>query len=411
MNGDNIEPGVLQTFRRFLVVIFVLLSLGMCDASKNPTPDYFAVLSWGHTGLLLIYLYRRGFYDKLGKYFLPIALVYVSIMPIVALYFAAFLNLASAIPAEFALNDPGILYLWLILPMLLISTQYRMQAMLMFTFGTALLSIALALPLSAISDIPFKLTWDTTFVRVVIFLIVGYVIVRITQAGREQRVTLAKKNHELAHYANTLEQLAITRERNRMARELHDTLAHTLSAVNIQLKALDVLIDTDPQAAKDTLQQTHQLTRDGLHDARRALHALRAAPLDELGCVLAIQQSATAKAERAGIDLQLDLPVQITNVSALVEQNLFRIVEEAVNNVIRHADATQMAISIYQTPKLLELCISDNGKGFDLTHAAENGHYGLTGMKERALLVNGDLSVASQPGQGTVIRLTIKEGL
>ncbi|MEQ8674213.1 MAG: sensor histidine kinase [Aggregatilineales bacterium] len=408
MNRNNIEPGVLQTFRRFIVVIFALLSLGMCDTLDNTTLDYFTVLSWGHTGLLLIYLYRRGIYNTLGRYFLPVALVYVSTMPIFALYIATFLNLASGFPPEFALIDPGILYLWLILPLLLISTQYRMRVMLIFTFGTALLSIALALPLTWIGDVPFRLTWDTTFLRVLIFLIVGYVIVRITQAGREQRVTLAKKNDELAHYATTLEQLAITRERNRMARELHDTLAHTLSAVNIQLKALDVLIDSDPQAAKATLQQTHQLTRDGLHEARRALHALRSTSLDELGCVLAIQQTATAKAERAGIDLHLDLPVQITNVGALVEQNLYRIVDEAVNNVIHHADATRMKIAIYQTPQTLELSISDNGKGFDVTKSEQNGHYGILGMKERALLVNGDLNISSQSGQGTDIRLTIE---
>lgn len=409
MNTNSIEPGVLQIFRRFVVIVFAFLSLGMCDALDNPSPDYFTVLSWGHTSLLLIFLYRRGFSYALGKYFLPVALIYISIMPNCALFIATFLNLASGLPPELAFIDPGILYLWLILPLLLISTQYHMKVMLIFTFGTALLTLVLAVPLTWLWDIPFRLFGDSTFVRVLIFLIVGYVIVRITEAGREQRVTLAKKNNELAHYANTLEQLAITRERNRMARELHDTLAHTLSAVNIQLKALDVLIDTDPQAAKHTLQQTHQLTRDGLHEARRALHALRSTPLDELGCVLAIQQTATAKAERAGIDLELDLPVQITHFSALVEQNLYRIVEEAMNNVIRHADATQMAIKIYQTPQALEMTISDNGKGFDMLQFDQNGHYGIMGMKERALLVNGELSIASRPGHGTTIRLTIEE--
>lgn len=408
MNTNNIEPGVLQIFRRFVVVVFVLLSLGMCDTLDNPSPDYFTVLSWGHTSLLLIYLYRRGFSYALGKYFLPVALVYISTMPIYALYIAIFLNLASGFPPELAFIDPGILYLWLILPLLLISTQYHMKAMLIFTFGTALLTVLLALPLSWIGSIPFRLTWDTTFVRILIFLIVGYVIVRITQAGRDQRVTLAKKNNELAHYANTLEQLAITRERNRMARELHDTLAHTLSAVNIQLKVLEVLIDNDPKSAKSTLKQTQQLTRDGLHEARRALHALRSTPVDELGCVLAIQQTATAKAERAGITLNLDIPIQITHFSALIEQNLYRIVEEAVNNIIRHADATEMTIKIYQTPETLEMIISDNGKGFDMIQFDQNGHYGITGMKERALLVNGDLSLISQPGHGTTIQLRIE---
>jgi len=403
----TIEPEVLKTFRRFMLVVWFFLTLGLCDASENGKVDYFATFSWGHTSLLLIYLYRSWFFRRLGRWFLPIALVYVSIMPILALYIASFLNVVSGTPAEFGLIDPGVLYIWLILPLLLIGTQYRVRAVFIFTFGTAILSVAAGIMLFITADVPFKPTWDSTFLRVLLFTIVGYVIARITQAQREQRVALAHKNAELTHYATTLEQLAITRERNRMARELHDTLAHTLSAVNVQLKALDVLIDSDPATAKDTLQQTQQLTRDGLHEARRALHALRSRPLDELGCVLAIEQTAKLKAERAGIELHLDLPVQITNVSPQVEQNLYRIVDEAVTNVVRHAQASRLWISLYQDDDSLDLCVRDNGIGFTPEFMSQNGHYGLTGMKERALLLNGDLTIDSQPQQGTIINLKI----
>ena len=409
MNTTHIEPGVLQTFRRFMMVIWILLCLGLLD---DGSPDYYTVLSWGHTSLLLIYLYGAPFRRHLGVGFMPLALFYIATMPIFTLYFATFLNMASGYPPEFALVDPGVLYLWMLLPLLLISTQYRMRVMFFFTFGTAIQAMALAIPLMWMGGPPVELTWEPTFVRILLFSTVGYVVVRITQAQREQRVALAEKNVELTHYATTLEQLAITRERNRMARELHDTLAHTLSAVNIQLKALDVLIDSDPASAKNTLQQTQQLTRDGLHEARRALHALRSSPLEEFGCVLAIQQTAKAKTERAGIALDLDLPVQITNVSPMVEQNLYRIVEEAINNVIHHADASKLSIHLYQDdqcayPPCLQLYIQDNGAGFDKTLVNRHGHYGLVGMGERARLINGDLRVHSEVGQGTTIELKI----
>ena len=413
MNNTHIEPGVLQIFRRFMMVVWILLCLGLLDASSS---DYYTVLSWGYTSLLLIYLYRPPFRQHLGVGFLPLALLYIATMPIFGIYLATFFNMASGFPPEFALVDPGILYLWLLLPLLLISTQYRMRVMFFFTFGTAIQGMVLALPLMWMGGPSLELTWEPTFVRILLFSTVGYVVVRITQAQREQRVALAEKNTELTHYATTLEQLAITRERNRMARELHDTLAHTLSAVNIQLKALEVLIDSDPDSAKNTLQQTQQLTRDGLHEARRALHALRSSPLEEFGCVLAIQQIAKAKAERAGIALELDLPVQITNVSPMIEQNLFRIVEEAINNVIHHAEASNLSIRLYQDdkcayPPCLQLYIQDDGAGFDMKLVNRYGHYGLVGMSERARLISGDLKVHSDVGQGTTIELKIGQSV
>jgi len=393
-----------------MLVIWLLLSLGMCEQTADP--DYFTVLSWGQTSVLMIYLYSPGV-KRLRReptpWFMPVALIYVAIMPIFTLYIAALLNIAEGTPVDIAMEDPGVLYIWHILPLLYISTQYRIRIMFLFILSTAFLSVVVGLSLYQIGGIPFRITGDTTLLRVILFSIVGYVLARITQSMREQSADLARKNTELAHYATTLEQLAITRERNRMARELHDTLAHTLSAVNIQLKALEVQIDSDLPGAKETVLRTQQLTRDGLHESRRALQALRSSALDEFGCVLAIQQTAKAKAERSGIALHLDLPIQITGFSPQAEQNLFRIVEEAVNNIIKHAQAKTMWISLYQEAHTLDLCIRDDGIGFQPDKVQKNGHYGLVGMQERALLLNGELSIQSEPGTGTIIQLQMEK--
>jgi signal transduction histidine kinase len=103
---------------------------------------------------------------------------------------------------------------------------------------------------------------------------------------------LAEKNVELARYATTVEQLTISHECNRMARDLHDTLAHTLSAVAVQLEALNAQFDSDTTGARETLRRTRELTRNGLQEVRRALNALRASPLEDLGLAQAIRHQA-----------------------------------------------------------------------------------------------------------------------
>jgi signal transduction histidine kinase len=235
--------------------------------------------------------------------------------------------------------------------------------------------------------------------------VVGYIIVRLTTAQRRQREELAEKNTQLAHYAAMMEQLTISRERNRIARDLHDTLAHTLSAINVQLNALDVLWDSNSDAARQKLKQTQELTRSGLDEARRALHALRASPIDELGLALALERTAQTAAERAGAELSLVLPPQLNGVPPDIEHQLYRVAEEALNNIVRHARHVRLALE--RTTAGLTLTIQDDGSGFDPSQMPPNGHYGLVGMKERAALVNASLQVQSQPGRGTIVQLSV----
>src|SRR4029078_5838718 len=107
-------------------------------------------------------------------------------------------------------------------------------------------------------------------------------------------------NAKLVDYASTNEQLAVTRERNRVARDMHDTLAHTLSAVSVQLEAADSVWDSQPQQAHELLQKSLASARAGLGETRRAVRALRASPLDDLGLGLALRDLAESTADRAG---------------------------------------------------------------------------------------------------------------
>jgi signal transduction histidine kinase len=397
---QDIEPGLLPIFRLYTGVMFALTALGVGEALRREPRDYFAVFICAICGCLFIYLSWKPIERWLGKRWLPIALYVATLGPIFAdvVSNAAVIRSGSADPT---LLDPNRLYLWMLIPMLLVSAQYGWRILLVFNCGTALLPLLLALPLAYWLD--YDALIGTSLVRLLLYLIAGYVVMRITSASRQQRRELAEKNAQLARYASTLEQLAIARERNRLARELHDTLAHTLSAVNVQLKALDVLMESDPAAARATLEQTQALTRTGLQEARRSLQALRARPIDELGIGLALGELARKAAERAGLQLTLEVPAQIDGLEGETSQQVYRIAEEALNNIVRHANARHIAMRWAQHT----LTIRDDGAGFD-TSASPNGHYGLVGMKERAELINADLKIDSAPGKGTRIQLKVK---
>ena len=399
----DIEPGILPVFRLFMGVLWVLFTLGLCSGQENPVPDYFAYFSWGFTGFLLLYLSWGWLRRRIGAQYLGIALTLATLWPILADAFSNVLRIRQGLPEEY---DAGRLIIWLILPLLLVSAQYRMRTMLLFTVITSLLPLVLAW-MGGASDAVLREYGAQGFVRLLLFSMVGYVIVRLSAAQRAQRAELAQKNAQLVHYAATLEQLTITRERNRLARDLHDTLAHTLSALNVQLNALDVLWESSPEAARQKLQQIQELTRTGLNESRRALQALRASPIDELGLGLALQRAAQTAAERAGAELTLTLPPTLNGIPPDIEQHLYRIAEEALNNVVRHARAQHLTLALQQTGAALTLTIRDDGSGFDSSQKPPNGHYGIAGMKERAGLINGALQVESQPGKGATVRLTV----
>jgi signal transduction histidine kinase len=231
-------------------------------------------------------------------------------------------------------------------------------------------------------------------------------VVRLMKTQREQRRALAHANTHLVHYAATLEQLATSQERNRLARELHDTLAHSLSGVAVQLEAVKTLWDTSPEGARAMLEGSLAATRSGLTETRRALQALRASPLEDLGLGLAIRSLAESAAVRNGLVLDLNIPDRLENLSPDVEQALYRVAQEALENIGKHADAHNVKISLIQENSTVELIISDDGRGFEPQSIDLLNQFGLQGIRERTDMLGGDLEVVSRQGGGTTIRLS-----
>jgi signal transduction histidine kinase len=214
-------------------------------------------------------------------------------------------------------------------------------------------------------DMRLFLLAGALFIRTISFILVGYMVVRLMTTQREQRRALAEANTQLAHYAATLEQLATSRERNRLARELHDTLAHSLSGIAVQLEAVKTLWENSPEDAA-MLEQSLATTRSGLTETRRALQALRASPLEDLGLALAVRSLAESVAARSGLALDLEAPERLENLSPDLEQGIYRIVQEALENIAQHANARNVKMQLSQTDGHFTLTISDDGQGFQM---------------------------------------------
>jgi len=202
-------------------------------------------------------------------------------------------------------------------------------------------------------------------------------------------------------------------ERNRLAREIHDTLAQGLSAIALQLETADALLDgiTDEprqlSQVQRTIQQALSLTRSNLDEARRSVLDLRAAPLE--GKTLAEALATLIKGVKAE-DHQLHLRFSAIGgnlpLPVAVEAGLYRVAQEALTNLINHANADRAKVTLLCTTAAVTLTIADRGQGFD-PEAQQQDRYGLTGMNERVKLLGGTLTVESTPGAGTNVTVVV----
>lgn len=411
MNEQHIEPGLLNLFRLINYVWLGLATLGMLEVLTTPTPTSLAIGRLGsfvHIVVILAYLYARPLQRRLGRYYLPIGLTITTVWAALNRWVEMALRLDAGWPDGAIYDDEMGLFVPLFVPMVIVTAQYGYRAMLTYLLATVVLQLSLANLLFPLTDLPPRMVEDDVLGRAFLYPLAAFLVVRLVAGQKEERAVLANRNRRLTQYATTIEQLATSQERNRMARELHDTLAHTLSAVSIQLEALNKQLDTDLEGARRTLKQARMSVRNGLSETRRALQALRASPLEDQGLLIAMRHLVDTAAERSGLHIMLHLPAAIEGLTPQAEHSIYRITEEALNNTIRHARANTAHVSLTYTPPLLRLCVQDDGIGFEPHRKFVDGHYGLIGMQERAMLCNGHLHVDSTPQRGTTISLDLE---
>jgi NarL family two-component system sensor histidine kinase YdfH len=216
-------------------------------------------------------------------------------------------------------------------------------------------------------------------------------------------------HRELASYAAQVKELTLAAERERMARELHDTLAQGLTGVSLQLEALDAYLEQgQPEKAKAIIAQMKQRTKTALASSRTAIQDLRALPASEKPLLLLIQEMVEQFMATTGITGSLESPMLATMRPAalpdMTATHILRCLSESLNNIHKHADATQVTVRVAQTDDAFDLYVTDNGVGFELEAGLnKHGHYGLLGLQERARLMGGTVDIESAPNEGTKI--------
>lgn len=224
-------------------------------------------------------------------------------------------------------------------------------------------------------------------------------------ASIADQVGIAVENAQL--YEQT-EALAVAEERQRLAREIHDTLAQGFTGINIQLEAVESALETQQQEiALERLSRARHLANQSLAEARRSVWALRSRSLEEKNLADALRDSARGLIAESGLTLTVEVQDDFPHIPLELETDLLRVTQEAVMNVVKHAEAQYVAIHLNYQANQIELQIKDDGRGFlvDLAKSdrRDGSGFGLTAMQERIARHGGTLQMDSRPQRGTNI--------
>lgn len=201
---------------------------------------------------------------------------------------------------------------------------------------------------------------------------------------------------------------AILTERNRVAREIHDTLAQGLAATSVQLRLARKLTGGDPDKLHHHLDAAQQLVRDSLEEARSSIWNMRSQVLESGDLPAALDGILKQMADGTDLHTALEVTGRPRRFAPVIENNLLRVGQEAITNAVRHSRATKLNVKLDFGEREFHLTVRDNGQGFDPAKPVSgNGGFGLVGMRERATELKGELKVQSTPEQGTEITLTV----
>jgi signal transduction histidine kinase len=419
-NLDAQVNDVLRLLRVMaLLMLATLIPSSIALLSIAPSSDTWGW--WAFFGLALLpitFVFIPGLKQRLGTRHLPVALfLFIS-----ALAVELTLQSSGALAQEFLIRtgrDPqmtfgswrGEVFLFLLVPTILAAWAYgRRGAMRAAAWGTVL-HIAGGLWLWYVDGKFPEGYWQTMPVRLFLLFAVPRLVAYLADRQREQHDALQAAHQQLQRQTALSEELAVSRERNRLARDLHDTLAHSLAGLVVELEAVSTLFELDSEATRAELSKAQALARAGLDEARAAIRDLRESPAQDLGLGQALRQLVNDFGERTGLQVHAEFVISGPGLSLPPETSagLYRIVQEALANVERHAYATAVTLRLETSDDRLNLTIIDDGAGFETGDILEN-RFGLIGMQERAELMGATLHVKGEPGRGTQVRLELYFG-
>ncbi len=288
------------------------------------------------------------------------------------------------------------------------SGQLTVLGLSLLSYGTILLSKPIVPGKYAVIVWDWRLSNLLLFSLTLVFALLLINALLVERQSREQ-LEIAHQELEIAHqqlreYALRIEDQATLQERNRIAREIHDGLGHTLAAQTIQINNTLLFWQSNQDKALAFLKQAKQLGADALLEIRRSVSVLRSNPLQGKSLELAIEKLLTDFQQTTGIQptYKIDLPLSLPTE---VNTTLYRIVQESLTNIYKHAEAIAVTIQLQQQAGMVHLSIEDNGKGFNPTQNTTG--FGLQGMRERALALGGQFHIHSQPETGCRIDVSL----
>jgi signal transduction histidine kinase len=262
-------------------------------------------------------------------------------------------------------------------------------------FAIGLTVIAIGGLVSAVGPVTFKSSVQFVVVSTVVILLVNRVV-----GDRERRAQIAERERDLASRE------AVVEERARIARELHDVIAHHVSMIVLQAGAERRVLERSDSSAREVLETIERSGRSALTETRRLLGMLRSgddqplAPQPRIGDV----PSLISQVRAAGLPVDLVIDGEQRELPAGIELSAYRIVQEALTNALRHAGDANAHVSIHYRPEALEIEVADDGRE---SPVARPGGHGLAGMRERVALYGGRLDAARGPGGGFVVHVTL----
>lgn len=247
----------------------------------------------------------------------------------------------------------------------------------------------------------FGLNLATLFGLTLVFILL---LMNAVLSERQSRDKLSAANAKLREYALQIENQATLEERNRIAREIHDSLGHSLTALNLQLETAVKLWQSNPQKAHEFLTRAKELGSKSLQDVRHSVSTMRSHSWEGQSLQQAIIKLIEDCQHSTGIHINYQLNLD-RNIPTEVSSTIYRIIQEAITNICKYANASNIDLYATTQPTHLQLNINDNGIGFD-PNQQTNG-YGLQSMRDRTTALNGDFEITTAPGEGCQINVSI----
>ncbi len=218
-----------------------------------------------------------------------------------------------------------------------------------------------------------------------------------------------------AHLTERSRELTVVEERNRLARDLHDAVNQTLFSVTLTADAAALLVDSEPERAKEQLHTVRELARGAMDELRSLIFELRPADVASDGLAETLRKHVDILRRVYEVEIELDLDgawslSALAEPGVVLEREIFRIVQEAIANALKHSGAGHVSVRLATADQRVLVAVADDGSGFDPTGPQAQRHLGLVSMRERAEAIGGELRIKSSPGVGTTIALEVEVG-